>query len=98
MVIWLIVKLSADITPKAPMIDAGMATAAISVERKLRRKIKHDDRGEDAAEDQVLFDRRERGADELRVVADQPDLEGRRQRLLDFGHPRRGWRRPAPRC
>src|SRR4029453_14130418 len=38
MVIWLIVKLSADITPKAPMIDAGIATAAISVERKLRRK------------------------------------------------------------
>ena len=40
MVIWLMVKFSADITPNAPMIDAGMATAAISVERKLRRKMK----------------------------------------------------------
>ena len=37
-VIWLMVKFSADMTPKAPMIDAGMATAAMSVERKLRRK------------------------------------------------------------
>ncbi len=36
-VIWLSVKSSAAISEKAPMIDAGIATAAISVERKLRR-------------------------------------------------------------
>ena len=57
MVIWLSVKPSAAITPKAPMIDVGMATAAISVERKFAEEDEDDDRGEDAAEDQVLLDR-----------------------------------------
>ena len=87
-VIWLRVKSSAAMTPKAPMIDAGMATAAISVERKLRRKMKTMIAARMPPRIEVLFDRGERGADELRVVADQPDLEGRRQRLRDFRHAR----------
>ena len=40
MVIWFIVKLSAAITENAPMIEAGMAMAAMSVERTLRRKMR----------------------------------------------------------
>ncbi len=47
-----------------------------------------DDRGEDAAENEVFLDGGERRLDELRVVADEPDLDVRRQRLLNLRHPR----------
>ena len=46
-----------------------------------------DDGGEDAAEHQVFLDRVERCLDELRVVANQADLDVWRQRLLNLGHP-----------
>ena len=42
---------------KAAMIEVGMASAAMIVERKFHRKRKTTDRGEKSAEDQVLFDR-----------------------------------------
>ncbi len=47
-----------------------------------------DDGGQNAAEHEVLLDGRQRGVDELRVVAHQPDLDVRRQRRLDLRHAR----------
>ena len=56
MVIWFSVKPRTAIAAKAPMIEVGIAMAAMSVDRRLRRKTQHDERGEDAAEHQVLLD------------------------------------------
>ena len=57
------------------MIDVGIASAAMNVERKLHKKQKHDDRREDRSDDQVFLDRVQRVFDKDRVVADDPDLE-----------------------
>ena len=46
------------------MIEVGMATAAISVERQLRMNSKHHERGAQAAQDQVLLNRLEGLLDE----------------------------------
>ena len=43
----------------------------------------HDDRGEQCAEDEVFLERRNRGVDELRVVANDSDFHRRRERPLN---------------
>ena len=57
------------------MIEVGIATAAISVERQFRMNDEHDERREDATQDQVLLHGMERFLDELRLVARVGDLE-----------------------
>ena len=52
-----------------PMIEVGIASAAMNVTRRLRMNRKHDERGEEPAEDQVQLDVLERPADEPRLVA-----------------------------
>ena len=66
------------------MIDVGIASAAIKVERKLHKKQKNDDRREDRAEDQMLLDRTQRILDKDRVVADDTHLVTLWQRCFDL--------------
>ena len=70
------------------MIDVGIATAAISVDAPVPDEEKHDQRGENAAQNQVLLHGVERIGDELRLIARVRDLEVRRQRLLQLGDAR----------
>ena len=65
------------------MIDAGIASAEMIDRADVPDEEHHDDRGEQRAEDQVLLERRDRRVDEPRVVADDGDLDRRRQRPLD---------------
>ena len=70
------------------MIDVGMASAAMSVERKFRRKMKTMIAARMPPSTRCSSMACERRLDELGVVADEADLDVRRQRLLDLGHPR----------
>ena len=66
------VKPSAFMNVKVPMIEVGIASAAMNVTRRLRMNRNTTSAGEQAAEDQVQLDVLERPADEARlVVADR---------------------------
>ncbi len=69
------------------MIDVGIASAAMNVERKFHRKQEHDDRREDRTDDQVLLDRVQRIFDKDRVVADDPHFESLGKCRLDLLQP-----------
>ena len=74
MVTLLSVKPSAAIMPKAEITDAGMATAAMIVERQLRMKAMTTRRGQDAAQHEVDVDLVQRRVDVPRLVADDLQL------------------------
>ena len=65
------------------MIEAGIASDEMMHGADIADEEHHDDRREQRAEDQVLFERGNRRVDEARVVADDRDLDLRRQRALD---------------
>ena len=66
------------------MIDAGIASAEMITARMLRMKNITTSAAKQAAPDQVLLERRDRGVDELRVVAGRRSAStDLRQRLLD---------------
>ena len=60
------VKSIARISVKVAMIEAEMASAKINTARTLRMKAGDDERGQQTAPEQVLFERRDRGVDEAR--------------------------------
>ena len=72
------------ISVKVAMIDAGMASDAMIDRAQVADEEHHDDRREQAAEDQVLLERCDRGVDELRVVAGDGEGDGFRQRALNL--------------
>ena len=63
------VKSIARISVKVAMIEAGIASAEISTARTFRMKNITTSDGEQAAPEQMLFERRDRRVDEPRVVA-----------------------------
>ncbi len=82
MVSMLSVKPMYQISAKVAMIEVGMATAAMIVDRRLPRNSRTTRRGQQRADDEVLLDRRDRGLDELSLVPDDAQLvalwQGRR--------------------
>ena len=82
------VKFSQYIAPKVAMIDAGIATAAMTVARQLRMNSKHHQRGEDRAENQVQLHFVEGRFDVARLVLHDVEPYTRRQKLADTIQPR----------
>ena len=82
MVTLLRVKPSAHIMPKVEITEAGIATAAMTVERQLRMKANTTMQAQDAAENQVHVDLVQRGVDVARLVADD----------FEFSCPQGSWR------
>ena len=74
MVTLLSVKPSAHIMPKAEMTEAGMATAAMIVERQLRMKASTTSEARMRAEHEVEVDLVQRRVDVARLVADDLEL------------------------
>ena len=89
MVTLFIVKSMAFITANAPMIEVGMATAAMSVERQERMNKQHDHAGHHAAGDEVVLNLVQGGANVTRLILQDFDVDVGRQQL-------RGPRRAAP--
>ena len=65
------------------MIETGIATAAISVERNRAEEKEHDDRRADAAEHEMLLHGLHRLANELRRIAREDHVDAGRQRSLE---------------
>ena len=83
MVMLLSEKPRARITAKVPMIEIGMARRGDHRDAPVAHEEEHDQRREQAAEDQVVLNLLERLADEPRLIAGRADLDVRRQRRLD---------------
>ena len=81
-VIMLSVKPCNHISAKVPMIEIGIASAAMSVLRTLPRNSSTTSAASSAPTHQVLLHRVDAGADGRGVVADDLQLRRRRQRAL----------------
>ena len=98
------VKSMARISVNVAMIDAGIASDEMMTARMLRMKNMTTSGGQQAAPEQVLFERGDRRVDEPRVVAHHGQRDVFRQRLADrdeprldgVGHPDRVLARGAP--
>ena len=87
MVIELSVRPMYQIRPKVAMIDAGIATEAMMVDRQFPRNSQDHQRREERADHEVLLDALDRGLDELRLVAHDADVVARRQLRLHVLEP-----------
>ena len=77
------VKSMARINVNVAMIEAGMATDGDDDRAQVPDEEEHDQRREQAAPDQVLLERRDRGVDEPGVVGGDRERDVGRQRLTN---------------